>query len=90
MPIVKPMPGVKAPKEPYLAVHLGEGQIVALPRGTTFFQCVGDDATPMTLVKVAERTITFRCACGNPDCTRVMKYSRVVTGFHPNKYTDRS
>lgn len=84
---VQTMPGAIEPKDPYLALHTGGGALLAIPRGATMFICVpGEHPIPLMLAKVTEKTITFRCMCRQPNCTRVMRYGRTVTGYHPVKY----
>ncbi len=86
-PRMQALPGVVEPKEPYLAVHTYGGSIQAFPIGCTMFVMVpGEHPVPLMLAKVTEKTITFRCLCRQPNCTRVMKYSRTVTGHHPVMY----
>lgn len=79
----------RKPKGNHLALltDATTGSAIAIPVGATMFLITNPDhvdgVIPMFLVKVDKRQIVFRCACGNPTCTRVLKYKLIVEGRHP-------
>jgi hypothetical protein len=77
------------PTKPHLALQISESEIVALPIGSKFFIVNdpnrADKTIPVFLADVGERSLTFRCNCGKPGCSRVLKYTRTVTGVHPER-----
>lgn len=73
--------------EPHLGLLIKDGTMVAIPKGATMALIMDpsrlDGITPMVLTKVALKSLTFRCACGNPKCSRVLKYTLSSSGQHP-------
>ncbi len=42
-----------------------------------------DRLIPVQLKDVTNRSIVFRCACGQPHCSRVLRYTVKAEGHHP-------
>lgn len=83
-----PLAAEKGPQVPHLGVVMDEmGSLMALPPGSNIYLIEDshnpNKITPMVLVKVSLKAITFRCSCGQKGCTRVMTYKLAMTGYHP-------
>lgn len=83
----KPNEG-EPPRDPHLALitDFTTGLATPIPPGAVILQIMdpnrADGVTPLILTKVAIRGWTFRCACGDPNCTRVLKMQAKWEGFH--------
>ncbi len=88
MPIIRSQIEGVAPTEPHLAVVRNQsGQVLALPVGSQMFIITDpthlEGVIPVILVKVQTKYITFRCNCGQAECTRVLQYRVKAMGHHP-------
>ena len=91
MPIVESLLEGKTPEGPHLAVlrNSTTGEALAIPQGAMMFLITDptkpEGTIPMVLLHVSNKSLQFRCACGKPTCTRVLKYQLRVEGFHPRQ-----
>lgn len=83
--------GGQVPNKPHLGIPMGGGEVMAVPIGAGFL--IIEDPTnrskilPMILTKVSRQKLSFKCACGRAECTRVFEYNLDVTklGHHFNE-----
>lgn len=79
---------------PHLGVYMGDGTVMRIPRGAII--AIIEDPTrldkvlPMVITKVTMKALDFKCACGNPDCTRKLRYRAERAGYHPPMHRRRS
>lgn len=87
MPIQKPTFDGETPQEPHLAVMVSEVEALPIIPGMKLFLVFDphrvDRVVPVYLAKFNRQNMVFRCNCGNPKCTRVLKYQLKVEGHHP-------
>lgn len=91
MPIVKHAWEGEAPKEPHLALITGVNEGMAIPVGAVI--CIVENPSklaggviPLILERVSKTRLSFRCACGNKQCTRDVRFEAKWRGHHPARY----
>lgn len=76
-----------APEGHFLALIQHGATAMPLPIGCVILNIEDasrpDKITPMALLNSSLKKLTFRCACGQPKCTRVMEYHLKAKGHHP-------
>lgn len=79
---------------PHLGLMMGDGSVMRIPRGATLLVIEDptrlDKVLPLILTKVSMKAIDFTCACGNPDCTRKLRYRAERAGYHPSMHQRKS
>ncbi len=89
-PLINPQLEGEPPKGPHLALYTDKsGLALAIPVGA-HISIVEDPKRvdmifPLILVAVSHRRLVFRCACMQPDCTRVFKAPLTAEGWHPKR-----
>lgn len=81
--------GAKAPKGGHLAVLTNSKtmEVQAIQPGNVMFIIDNptrvDSVMPLVLTQVDRHGITFKCGCGQPQCSRKVQFKAKWAGHHP-------
>lgn len=81
------------PKMNHLGLWTGPGNFTtAIPPGATLYiiesgkDGARDTAFPLILLNVSKRGMELKCACGQPTCSKKVKFKASWTGNHPEMH----
>ena len=87
MPIVEESTRIEAPREPHLGLLVRGGTVCPIPPGAMIYVVEdptrADKVMPLVLAKVSAKAIDFVCGCGQPKCSRRIRYRAEKSGHHP-------